>query len=239
MHQTSEERLRDLAARAGLSSLSPRTAGAALAVLLLVSGLAVWRWMPRGADDGLVAPADAPISRAVDASGGAGVRRTNSVSSESSAGGVWIHIVGSVRHPGLYELNPGSRLQDAVKAAGGFLGNAAPAAVNLARKVADGEQLVIPTQDEAARAVAPRPASGAGSGATAGGGGASAGGPVDLNSATAEQLDVLPGIGPATATKIVADRETNGPFGSVEDLGRVSGIGAKKLDALKDLICVR
>jgi competence protein ComEA len=145
---------------------------------------------------------------------------------------VWVHVVGAVRHPGLYDLESGARVEAAVEAAGGLLGNAAPEAVNLARKVADGEQIAIPTADEAERGGAVV----AGAVGTPGGGGSVA--KVNLNTATAEQLDTLPGIGPSTATKIVADREANGPYASPDDLGRVSGIGPKKLEGLKDLVSV-
>ncbi|MFR1640007.1 MAG: helix-hairpin-helix domain-containing protein [Eggerthellaceae bacterium] len=117
------------------------------------------------------------------------------------------------------ELKEGSRVQDAVEAAGGFAENAAPDALNLARVVADGEQVIVPTieQQEASAA-----------GAAASEASASSGGLVNINAATAAELDALPGIGPATAEKIVADREANGPFSAIEDIKRVSGIGEKK-----------
>ncbi|MDI6844004.1 MAG: ComEA family DNA-binding protein [Anaerosomatales bacterium] len=151
------------------------------------------------------------------------------VSSETStptpaAAGVVVHVVGAVRRPGVYNLPAGSRVGDAVAAAGGALGNAAPDAVNLARVLNDGEQVRIPSADEASAAVA---ASGAPSDAPR---------KVNINTATAAELDTLPGIGPATAQKIVDDRERNGPFASPEDLMRVPGIGPKKFDALKDLV---
>jgi competence protein ComEA len=158
----------------------------------------------------------------------------------SSVAGAWVHVVGAVRHPGLYEVDAEARVESAVAAAGGFLGNAAPEGVNLARKVADGEQIRIPTQDEVNRGVGAGPDAATGSAGS--GSAASAGashGPIELNSATAAQLDTLPGIGPATATKIIADREANGPFTSIEDLGRVAGIGPKKLEELKELVSVR
>lgn len=141
-----------------------------------------------------------------------------------AAAGVVVHVVGAVRRPGVYKLPAGSRVGDAVAAAGGALGNAAPEAVNLARVLNDGEQVRIPSADEASAAVA---ASGAQSGAPR---------KVNINTATAAELDALPGIGPATAQKIVDDRARNGPFSSPEDLMRVPGIGPKKFDALKDLV---
>ncbi|GAV31137.1 MAG: ComEA family DNA-binding protein [Anaerosomatales bacterium] len=151
------------------------------------------------------------------------------VSSEATtptpaAAGVVVHVVGAVRRPGVYSLPAGSRVGDAVAAAGGTLGNAATEAVNLARVLNDGEQVRIPSADEASAAVA---ASGVASDAPR---------KVNINTATAAELDALPGIGPATAQKIVDDRARNGPFASPEDLMRVPGIGPKKFDALKDLV---
>ena len=125
--------------------------------------------------------------------------------------------------------------QDAVDAAGGFADGAARDALNLARVLADGEQIVVPSQEEAvSEPVAAVDGGDAGSGAAA----SPTGGKIDLNRATAAELDALPGVGPSTAEKIVADREANGPFRTVEDLKRVSGIGDKKFADLADLVCV-
>lgn len=141
-----------------------------------------------------------------------------------------VHVGGAVVEPGVRELPDGSRVQDAINATGGLAEGAAPDALNLARVLADGEQIVVPTLEEVATAVEAPGASSAG--------GSTLGGKVNLNRATAAELDALPGVGPATAEKIVADREANGPFTTVEDLGRVSGIGDKKLADLADLVCV-
>lgn len=230
MREDVDERLRDLAKRAGLGDVSPRVVIAAMTVLAIAVAFAAWRWWPRGVEpSGVVTPAvvsERP-SDATTASAG-------SSAETSAAARIWVHIVGAVRHPGLYDLLPESRVETAIEAAGGLLGNAAPEAVNLARKLADGEQVVIPTQDEAKRGVG-----GGGAPGAVGGSASGASTPIDLNTATPAQLDTLPGVGPATATKIVADREANGPFSSIEDLGRVAGIGPKKLEGLKDLISVR
>ena len=125
--------------------------------------------------------------------------------------------------------------QDAVDAAGGFADGAARDALNLARVLADGEQIVVPSQEEAVLEPGAAVDGGdAGSRAAA----SPTGGKIDLNRATAAELDALPGVGPSTAEKIVADREANGPFRTVEDLKRVSGIGDKKFADLADLVCV-
>ena len=138
---------------------------------------------------------------------------------------VFVHVTGCVTSPGLYELPEGSRVADAVAAAGGLSEGASSDGVNLARIVSDGEQIAVPTEGEAAAT-----ATEASKGTT--------GGKVNINTATAEELDTLPGIGPATAAKIIADREANGPFTSPEDIKRVSGIGDAKYADLADAICV-
>ena len=135
-----------------------------------------------------------------------------------------VHVGGAVAAPGVYDLAEGARVLDAVEAAGGFAEGAARDALNLARTVSDGEQVVVPSEADIAAQEA----------ASAGG----ASGKVNINTASATQLDTLPGVGASTAEKIVADREANGPFKTVEDLKRVSGIGDKKFAALADAICV-
>jgi len=137
---------------------------------------------------------------------------------------VVVHVVGHVYKPGLYSLPEGSRVDDAIKRAGGPKPRAALALVNLAAPVADGQQVVVPSNREAAQALA--------GGSMAGG----AGGPVHLNSATLDQLDELPGIGPVTAQKILDYRSEHGAFGSVEELDAVPGIGPATLDELRDLV---
>jgi competence protein ComEA len=137
---------------------------------------------------------------------------------------VVVHVVGQVYKPGLYSLPEGSRVDDAIKRAGGPKPKAALALVNLAAPVADGQQVVVPSNRQAAQALA--------GGSMAGG----AGGPVHLNSATLDQLDELPGIGPVTAQKILDYRSEHGAFGSVEELDAVPGIGPATLDELRDLV---
>ena len=133
-----------------------------------------------------------------------------------------------MRRSGVYRLAAGDRVQDAIRRAGGATRRADLEAINLAAPVQDGVQIVVPVHGASAAAAA-------GGGAAAGGaapvGGAAA--PVNLNTATAEQLDTLDGVGPATAAKILAYRREHGGFRSVEDLMQVSGIGPKKMAALK------
>lgn len=146
---------------------------------------------------------------------------------------VFVHIDGAVVAPGVYEMT-GSlpRVNDAVMAAGGLAGDADTSALNLAAVLSDGEKIYVPRQGEV---VAGQASSGAASGSDVG---ASSSGVININTATAEELDSLPGIGPFTAAAIVEDRERNGPFASPEDLMRVSGIGEGKFSKLKDQIRV-
>jgi competence protein ComEA len=143
-----------------------------------------------------------------------------------------VHVVGAVRRPGLYRLEDGSRVDDAIDRAGGARSKAALELVNLAAPVADGQQVLVP-----ARA---RPASAAGQGTAAAGAPTAAagapGGRVHLNSATLEQLDALPGVGPVTAQKILDYRTQKGAFSSVDELDAVPGIGPARLEQLRELV---
>ncbi len=147
-----------------------------------------------------------------------------------------VHVVGEVANPGLYEVDAGSRVQAAIDAAGGFTNDANQGSVNLAREIVDGEQIVVASKNASVAG-----ASGAGSAGTASSGtsasGAS-GGLVNINTADIAGLSSLAGIGEATAKKIIADREKNGPFKTTKDITRVSGIGDKKYEAIKDSITV-
>jgi competence protein ComEA len=144
-----------------------------------------------------------------------------------------VHVAGAVRRPGVYRLPAGARVQDAVERAGGARRGGDVNAINLAAKVVDGQQVVVPSRTPGGAAAAPAGAGTAGGGTAAG---AASGPPISLNSATAEQLDTLDGVGPATAAKIIAWRTQHGGFRSVADLGQVPGIGPKKLAAIKDRV---
>jgi competence protein ComEA len=143
--------------------------------------------------------------------------------SPDAATALVVDVAGAVRRPGLYRLPQGSRIADAIARAGGMSRHAARAAVNLAAPLADGEQVLVP--------------SGTGGAIAAGASGApSPTAPVDLNTATVEQLDALPGIGPVTAQKIVDYRTQNGPFTSVDDLDAIPGIGPARIENLRGLV---
>jgi competence protein ComEA len=135
-----------------------------------------------------------------------------------------VHVVGAVRAPGLYRLGRGKRVADAVERAGGATGNADLALINLAAPVADGQQIVVPAR-------APP-----GAAAGEGGGDDAAAGPVHLNTATLDQLDELPGVGPVTAQKILDYREKHGAFSSVRELDAIPGIGPARLAQLSELV---
>lgn len=162
-----------------------------------------------------------------------------------AGGPVVVSVVGLVHKPGLVTLDEGARIADALAAAGGPLDGADVIGLNMARRVADGEQIVVgigaPAGEPAAMgsSVSPGTATTARPGVppTTGGDAASPG-PVNLNTATVEELDTLPGIGPVTAAAIVAWRDANGQFSSVDQLGDVDGIGPARLEKLRNLVHV-
>jgi competence protein ComEA len=227
------ERVRDLLARAGLAGLSDRAILALALACLLVVAFAAWRFWP-AASAGDLAIEVTEVTAEVAANEPA----AELAGSEATATGasVTVHVVGAVHRPGVYALVEGSRVRDALAAAGGCVGDAMLEAVNLARILADGEQVRIPTAEEVAAGAVASAAGGAPTGGAAPPG--AAGGKVNINTASATELDTLPGVGPSTAQKIVDDRTANGPFKRIEDLMRVSGIGEKKFEALKDHVSV-
>ncbi|HLT10415.1 MAG TPA: helix-hairpin-helix domain-containing protein [Micromonosporaceae bacterium] len=143
---------------------------------------------------------------------------------------VVVAVSGRVRQPGIVRLPAGARVADAIEAAGGALDNDDLALVNLARKVSDGELILV--------GVTPPPGAGAEVGGAEGGTGGSSDGLVNLNTATSAQLQTLPGIGPVLAERIIAYREQHGGFEAVSDLRKVTGIGDARYDELKDLVTV-
>jgi competence protein ComEA len=184
---------------------SPRAKAGGVAVLVLV-GLGCAVLVSALGDHGASSSVAPPSATAAAPSGSA----------------IYVHILGAVARPGLYELRDGDRAVDAVAAAGGFLETADQAQLNLARPVVDGEQILVPVMGETP-AVAP---------------GTTASGLVDLNTADAATLDTLPRVGPAMAARIIEWRESNGPFTAVDDLMSISGIGDKTFEGLRDLVTV-
>jgi len=138
---------------------------------------------------------------------------------------LYVDVSGAVRRPGLYRLPDGARVNDALVKAGGATGKADLTLINRAATLTDGQQVLVPLKVSATAAPAP-----------AGSSGTPTGTPVHLNSATLEQLDALPGVGPATAQRIIDYRTANGSFKSVDELDAVSGIGPAKLAELRDLV---
>jgi competence protein ComEA len=187
--------------RRGLAAL---VAVALLAVL--GTGFVVWRGRPRAVDvppPVVVASATAPVALLV------------------------VDVEGAVRTPGLVRLPAGSRVADALRAAGGVRPGTATTGLNLARKVVDGEQLLVGAVAPAGPAAGPAAAGSPAPGAL-----------LDLNAATADQLDALPGIGPVLADRIVQWRTAHGRFTSVDQLREISGIGARKYDSIHSLVTV-
>jgi competence protein ComEA len=178
------------------------------------------------------------LLRQREPSGPAGAPAAIRVSEDAGGtrdGPLLVHVAGAVRRPGVYRLRGGARVVDAVERAGGARRGADLSAVNLAARLEDGRQVLVPRRlggSAVAGATAP-PGTAAAAAA-----GAVPAAPIDLNTATLEQLDTLDGVGPATARKIIEYRDAHGGFGSVEELGQVSGIGEKRLAALREKVRV-
>lgn len=173
------------------------------------------------------------------AAAAASTSTTATTSTVAAPSEIVVHVAGAVVAPGVYRLDPSARVVDAIELAGGLAADAHADAVNLAAPLADGDRVYVPGPgDEVAAVPAGVTSSGAPGAAATGADGSVAAGPIDVNSATADQLDTLPGIGPSTAAAIVAHREANGPFGSVDGLADVRGIGPAKLDAIRALVTV-
>ena len=209
--------------RAALPVPVPAVLAAAAAGMVLVV-LAVLLLGGRSSPAPLVLPKAGPAG---SAAAGSGTGTTTSAPDATIA----VHAAGAVTRPGLYVLPGGSRVADVVAAAGGPVADADLDQVNLATKVADGDRVHVPRRGEVVPGAVPPPVAG-GSSAT------SKAPTVDLNAATAEQLEELPGIGPSLAKAIVDHRTRHGRFKAVDDLLDVRGIGPAKLDGLRDLVRV-
>lgn len=186
---------------------------------------------------------DGPIEKQgveVPSESAAASEEESPVDAAASPETIVVHVGGCVAMPGVYRVASDARLDDAVSVAGGMTAEAAADAVNLAAHLEDGQQVLVPSCEQVAEGQWALSPSGAtamipGTGDALGGAGAA---PLNVNQATVEQLTQLSGIGDALAQRIVADRDKNGPFASVDDLVRVSGIGKKKLDGFREDVCV-
>ena len=230
--------------------------GATPALALLVAGLVLggwllWRSEARDEHDPLgaiphITGSTAPPEPSPGAGGAAGSSSATVLAAPTApdtaddAGPIVVHVAGAVARPGVHRLASGARLADLVEAAGGPQPEADLDRVNLAAPVVDGGWVYVPRRGEVVPAAPPVVAASSppGSGPVGGGAGATgtSGGPVSLSSATPEQLDALPGVGPATAAAIVDHREAVGGFRSVDELLEVRGIGEAKLEALRPLV---
>jgi competence protein ComEA len=195
--------------------IPPRQLAACGLAVLAVVVLALWHLSRSGAGAEAGAPPPAAAIRVEDG--------------DSRGSAVIVHVAGAVRQPGVYRMRPTARVDDAVGRAGGATGRADLSQVNLAAKVEDGRQVLVPEKVRVAAGASPSAAA-----ATA----TQPGVPLNLNTATLEQLDELDGIGPATAQSILDYREENGGFGSVEELGDVPGIGEVRLASLREQVRV-
>ena len=193
------------------------------AVAIVAVGAASW-WLFRAAPP----PAEAGLPMAARPASSAGSTSTVPTSSSSAGSSppptIVVHVSGQVGRPGVVSLDAGARVTDAIAAAGGPTADAEVDQLNLAMVLVDGSKVHVPAPGEMA--------------VVAGSPSAAPSGPLDLNTATAAQLDELPGVGPATAAAIIAYRAEHGPFSSVDALGEVRGIGPAKLDALRSLVTV-
>lgn len=218
-------------------SVGVRRIGAAVAIIVALS-VGGYRWWSYVSATPMAELESSTSAGSAGAESGADSAPAGSGSeSTSSSATITVHVVGAVGVPGVYEVPTGSRVTDAVAAAGGARADSACDAINMAAILADAVQVYVPTKREVAKGwTQPATHSAIVAGANVAGDGSTgstAQGLVNVNTATAEQLDSLPGIGPATAAKIVADRAANGRFTTLGDLSRVSGIGEKKVSALE------
>ncbi|GGK41056.1 hypothetical protein GCM10010124_37410 [Pilimelia terevasa] len=214
---------------------------AVVAVIVVVIAAAAAWWsrprvdpVPEPAESGLVAsvPAGRPAADATGAPPADGAAPGSAGPPGGAAAEVVVSVGGRVRRPGLVRLPAGARVADAVAAAGGVLAGAATPYLNLARRVVDGELILVGVTPPPGGIPGAAPAAGSGAGPAA------PAGRVNLNTATVAQFDTLPGVGPVLAARLVEFRERNGGFRAVADLRRVDGIGSTRYERLKDLVAL-
>ncbi|MDT7581807.1 MAG: competence protein ComEA [Pseudonocardiales bacterium] len=209
------------------------------AVAAVLAAVGVWWEAPRAEPvaAGLPALVDTTAAAAPTGPSPAVAVPTGAPPTAGPAAPLVVAVAGRVARPGLVRVPAGARVADVLEAAGGPLPGTDLAGVNLARKVSDGEQVAVGVPG-ATDAVPPPGADGTGGGAGGGATGSAATGPLDLNAATLEQLDGLPGVGPVTAQRIVEWRTRNGRFASVDQLREVEGIGERRFGQLRELVRV-
>ena len=208
---------------------------AMLVVIAMASGLAMASFGDRSGNVSFERVEDSGPS-AEPGSGDLSDDASDGFSSKASAETeVYVDVDGAVASPGVYRLQDGARVSQAIDAAGGLTAEADVTGLNRASKVTDGQKIYVPTVGEQQAALA---AGGADGGAAAASGTGASSGLVNINTASAAELQTLSGIGPSMAQSIIDERTQNGAFASVDDLMRVSGIGEKKLAKIKDCICV-
>ncbi len=216
-------------ARLGLAPSRGTIAACALACLL-AAGVGAWGMGGR-ASQGEAATVDVAAEGVPGADPEEAAEGGAAVQEAPEPAAVLVHVDGAVARPGLVELRKRSpRANDAVEAAGGLLDDADCTSLNLAAEVRDGEKIHVPHEGEAAGSV--------GTASVIPTGGRTEGQLVNLNTADVAALQSLPGVGSATARAIIEDREAHGDFASVDDLARVSGIGQKKLERIRDHACI-
>lgn len=231
--------------RERLRSLDGReVAGVVAVAVLVVAGAVLWYVRSLPAPVPLSELSAGRPSAAAGPSGAAGLSPAADPSmapTPTSPPRILVHVAGWVRRPGVYELRDGARVIDAIRLAGGPRRGADLAAINLAAVLADATQVVVPRRGHGppVAGAAGGPTAGAGGVPTGGaGGGTAQGGLINLNTATAEELEALPGIGPTLAQRIIDHRTQYGPFQSVDDLLEVSGIGEQRLADIRSLVTV-
>lgn len=193
-----------------MSERDPRRLAVGAAAALILIALAAWYLARPRPSASAATPPPAAISVSGDSGGG---------------GRVVVDVSGAVKKPGVYRLSAGSRVEDALRRAGGATHHADLSQVNRAAKLEDGRQILVPLRASAGADAAATDAAAPGATPSA---------PLNLNTATAEQLDTLDGVGPATAQKILDYRKAHNGFGSVDELDQVPGIGPKRLASLRE-----
>lgn len=200
-----------------------RLIASAVAVSTLVAG-GYWLVKPPAA----TTESKLPFAEGTTSNAASSTIASSTTSGPSAPQVAVVHVAGAVNLPGVYPLVTGSRVIDAVQAAGGLSADANPDAVNLAALVTDGQRVYVPAVGE------PTPTIATGDGV----GPELEPWPININSASSERLEDLPGVGPATAAAIIAHRDQQGPFASVDQLADVRGIGPAKLEAIRGLVTV-